>query len=547
MDWDGPDDDEDVYGGVAQALADPAGTYADENGAVPDETPQIKDGAPSTVQQQQDTNKDADQEANYIAGNGQPAQERNELDTLDQGGLPREGISQPEAIPTEEPGDEGDSDTAALAGTQTYKAPPPLTYQPYADHSADEQAMVTQKASENPANFKPSVGRRIAASVAGALSGFGSHNASEGLNVAEKVTGAPLEAARRQWAAQEAPLQQKLQADKAADQTVDRTNAQATNVYNAQERNMTNQARVDSWNALAQQRKAQAQAKLNTVDKNTLGPVDPKNPFGEWQGKTPSGQVVRGLEPPASIQKDPRYVAMQRRQNLSDMAQSGVKLSPQESKYYLINGKLAEPTTHVSISNPSEESERFHAWQTAFKQQNRRAPNADELQQYHFKETAAQPDIKPNLAKSIKDRKDKSMSDAQTAHTAAVVGAKTPEDVAAAHQQYEKDLQDAQDKYESDIETQTHDSAGHSTVSVDDKGNPVFKDASGNVMGPAGGPPASQQPAQQAPPPQQQQVAIQNGNGQKLTDMNLAKQYLAKAGGDKNKARQLAAQDKWTF
>jgi nitrous oxide reductase accessory protein NosL len=52
-----------------------------------------------------------------------------------------------------------------------------------------------------------------------------------------------------------------------------------------------------------------------------------------------------------------------------------------------------------------------------------------------------------------------------------------------------------------------------------------------------------------APSPAQQQAAAPapKTGGKKLTDPNIAKQYIAKAGGDKAKARQLAQQDGWSF
>lgn len=575
MAWGEEEEDEDGTGAVAQALADPSGTYANENGAAPEQTPTIQDGSPST----QDANRADDQEATSLAQPSQPPFQDNSAPVSSEE-IPEylatdNGQQQAQTTPEQAPaqidnGDPGDSDTAALAGgTQTFTAPKPLQYQPYADHSADQQALVTQKAGENPANYKPSVGRRILAGIAGGLVGAGTHNGGEGMAVGRSVTGAPLERAQRTWAAQEAPLQQKLEADKAADQAVDRTNQQATNTYNAAERNMTNQAKVADWNAQADQRKAMAQAKLNTVDKNTLGPVDPNNPFGEWQGKTPGGQVVRGLEPPPAIQKDPRFQRQQRFQAISDMQKNGIRLNPQEQKYYVSNGKLAEPTTHVSISNPNEETERYNDWKAQFKQQNGRAPNADETYAYHFKENPAGSDIKPNLAKTIKDSKDKAFNTAQQEFAAA--DKSTPDKAESARQDYEQSLQDAQDKFEGDISNQTHDAAGHTTVKVDANGTPVFQDEQGNTL-PAQGaaqsaaPQRTAQPDQvvstrQVPggtdtkmisrPPQQAPAAaqpvIKSGGGQQLTDKNLAAQYLQKAGGDKNKARQLAQKDNWKF
>ena len=75
-------------------------------------------------------------------------------------------------------------------------------------------------------------------------------------------------------------------------------------------------------------------------------------------------------------------------------------------------------------------------------------------------------------------------------------------------------------------------------VQVDENGNTI-----GGEQAPAGPAAPAAQPAK---PAAQQQPVIRNGQGQKLTDVPLARQYLAKAGGDKNKARQLAAQDHWT-
>jgi hypothetical protein len=360
-DWlQAPDDEEDGAGSIAQALADPRGTFSDENGAVPEQAPQIREGSPSETGRAADPNKASDQESSQLA-QGPVAPKDDEpgvpndaayFMANDQGNdvqQPSGQDAQAQGASSNDQGDSGDAEAAQLAG-QTFKAPAPLKYQPYADHSADEQALVNQKAVEDPTKYRPSVGRRVLAGLAGFAAGAGSRNANEGLNVAKQITGRPLDQAKEQWAAQEAPLQQRLVADKAADQAVDRTNQQETNRYNADERNMTNQARVQSWNALTEQRKALAQQKLTQVDPRTLGPVDPNNPFGEWRGKNAKGEVIRGLEPPASIQKDPRFIAQQRRKQLNDMASAGIKLTPQESKFFFINGKLAEPTEHTSIN-----------------------------------------------------------------------------------------------------------------------------------------------------------------------------------------------------
>lgn len=353
MAWGEPEEDEDVYGEVGKALADPAGTYAGENSEVPEETPTIKDGSPSTVQSQRDDNRADDEEVNYMAGDS-GRQQMNELAETDVPESVRSGMSTPpdDGAVTSTEGDAGDGEAAALAGsTETYKAPPPLSLTPYADHSADEQALVAQKAKENPAKYKPSIFRRIGAGLAGGMVAAGTRNSGEGMNVGLSVLHGPLDHAKEEWAAQEAPLKQKIEADRAADQQVTRANAQATAQHSAAVSNLTTSARVNEWNAMAQQRKAQAQAKLNTVDRNTIGPVDPNNPFGEWQGKTPSGQVVRGLEPPAAVQKSPAFIMHQRMNDIAQMQAMGIKMTPKQKSHYLAGDKtLGDATEHTSIS-----------------------------------------------------------------------------------------------------------------------------------------------------------------------------------------------------
>jgi len=64
------------------------------------------------------------------------------------------------------------------------------------------------------------------------------------------------------------------------------------------------------------------------------------------------------------------------------------------------------------------------------------------------------------------------------------------------------------------------------------------------------GQPAATQPAAApaaAPAATNAKPFIQAGNGQRLTDQALAQQYRDMAGGDRGKARQLAAQDGWRF
>lgn len=333
MDWD--DDDEELAG------PETASPFAADDEAEPTEatpTPEPTDAAGAGTPTVAPSDAEADNALLEQPTGGPDG---------DYGMLSAQPAPQTEDSETEEP-----EPAAMMAGPiqSTYKAPAPINLQKPSDAPVEAaQELAQAKADFDPSKYKPSGWRRAGAAVAGALTAFGSRDPEKGWKVGSEVLDAPLERAKAQEAQKEAGIQGKIDAGNAKNAQINSENSQEFQRYNADERNVRNQAYVEQVNAQAEQRRAQATAKLNTVDPKTLGPVDPKNPFGEWQGRTPGGQVVRGLEPPASVQKDPRYITQQRTQWLKDAEANGIKLTDDEKKYYYANGKLAEPTTSTHI------------------------------------------------------------------------------------------------------------------------------------------------------------------------------------------------------
>ena len=235
------------------------------------------------------------------------------------------------------------------------EAPKAPVFQPYSNAPIDDAQQYAQMQKDFAGKvasgaYKPSIWRKIGGALSGGAVAFGSRNPALGIQVANDFVQDPLNKATRNENLAEQAQRSKIDAGNAQNAAIQRTNQNAANQASWAERDFANQARVRDWQAQANQRKAMAQAKLNTVDKNTLGPVDPQNPMGEWQGKTPGGQTVRGLEPPEAIQKDPRYQRQSRMADVQDMLKRGIKMTPDQQTYYVVNGKLAQPTEHTTIS-----------------------------------------------------------------------------------------------------------------------------------------------------------------------------------------------------
>ena len=140
-----------------------------------------------------------------------------------------------------------------MAGYSPVKAPTAPTLKPYSTAPVEAaQELANAKSSFDPSQYKPSVGRRIAASLASGLVGFGTHNASEAMKVGDQVRSKPLDMARQQEQQKEQGIQSKVDAGNLENQRVETQNKNALSEYGLQERDMRNQSYAQSQNALAE-------------------------------------------------------------------------------------------------------------------------------------------------------------------------------------------------------------------------------------------------------------------------------------------------------
>lgn len=139
-----------------------------------------------------------------------------------------------------------------------------------------------------------------------------------------------------------------------------------------------------------------------------------------------------------------------------------------------------------------------------------------------------------NQFQNLLTRKDMTYRDAEQRYKVEIDDATTPEEKDAVRQKFEGPggIKD-QMQQEWNVRLSQADPEGRYAP----KGG-AAPPAQGSQPTPAAQPQPVQQPAQ-PPPPQPK--------GKPLTDINVARQYLQKAGGDKAKARQLAHKDGFTF
>ncbi len=387
----------------------------------------------------------------------------------------------------------------------------------YVDNLPNYQALEHQIASFNPKDYKPSVARSIAAALSGAAVAFGSRNPAEGLKVAEGVSGAPLARAQAQ----------EQQRESATRQTIADVNAQ-NQTRQAQYQNRR-QAANDA--ALNDQRNAQAALRNQTAYEKSLKlvPVDPKNPFGEWQQVDPTGKVVaRGQETPASVKNDLAYQTQLRIQKIAQANAEGkaIGLSGEHLQRYvseIMGSKNAFPTEHETIN--VREGGYSSPGGNNGGQQNPQGAIPARAQAVVAKANGA----KETFAQQY--QRDPETGD----YTKVSTGAKLPA----------KDFDAAIDKYRTDANV----ALSRIGYQVDPQGNfgPVGQQAAPNATPAAPTRAAAPQPAPAAPPQAAAgKITIRDGQGKTL-DVATARQYLAKAGGDKQKARQLATQDHWSF
>ena len=383
----GPFDDEEEVSGPATVGAALLGS---EESAPPEEVPNPVEGGTKTVSV---PDQDAQNLSNYTVedpanntGAAAPDQEEKNpyIDQQPPEALytpsPDEPTAEQDVKPT------SDQETAALAQEAPINAPEMPQFGKYIQSQAPA-AMQAQKASENPAAYKPSKWRRALAGIAGGLTAAGSRDSAAGMRVADEVLNQPKNRVTADWKAKEDAITAQQQADEQKNQTIHSQNTDLANQYNMQERDMRNRGYVANQNAQAATRNAQAQQRLNAPLPNTLRPVDPNDPLGEWTGTNAQGKVVRGLSAPDSYLKTPAGQSAVAIDKIKKLQAAGVKLTPEQQAVVGSGGKLTVPN-RTNIHMPSAQSEQYQDWKHSLGH----APTPDEIMGFVHHSSTQDPD-----------------------------------------------------------------------------------------------------------------------------------------------------------
>ncbi len=457
---------------------------------------------------------------------------------------------------------------------QPLTAPAPPQFKPYSTEPADAANELAKEKGDFAAKvasgaYKPSVWRNIGAGLAAAATGWKS-GAEAGARIGQGIRSAPLDRATANEARTEQGTQAKIDAGNIANQGIQRENQNEATKANWADRDFANQARVRDWNAQAEQRKEYAyQRSLKTV------PVDKNNPMGEWQQVDPTGKVVaRGLPPPASIKDDPKYKAAQASETIRSIempeGRPGDSIQLQDAngkpvtgnirnydyrrgvvvvqtpdgktaalptqgkplganeRASILAGRQIGPTEHTTISireNPDGSAVTPRGPMNPADK-----PNADIAASAIVSDAMQK---KQNLVDSYVRQPDGSYAlDPSLKGTVNMPDSLSP--------------QEFHDKIEEIGRTTPNKALARFGRQIDENGNLVGGQPQVQQPSPA---PAALPPRPQAAAPAQQPAAagLPQGGGKPLTDPALARQFLAAAGGDKNKARQLAQQSGWKF
>jgi hypothetical protein len=318
----------------------------------------------------------------------------------------------------------------------------------YVDNLPNYQALEKEIANFKPSDYKPSIGRRIAAALSGGAVAFGNRNPAEGLRVAQSVNDAPLNRAR---AAEQ-------QTEQGTRQTIADVNAQ----NQTRQAVYQNQRQAANDAALNEQRQQRAQDFASQADARAKAPVgfvpdDKDNPYAGGTVTLANGQTVKGPPPDKWLtqwERDPANKARAQAnagvQTLRALEASGVHLTPEQRAIVASGGKIT-PTVHTNINI-------------------RENPDGTPVTPKSQSMTQAQKDV-------ILHEKNSAMNNAQQQMGA---GTMTREDAV-------KQMQAAQDTYEQQLGVDTN-GPDHMTV------GPDFKWSRGGQPASASQQPAAQQP-----------------------------------------------------
>jgi hypothetical protein len=265
---------------------------------------------------------------------------------------------------SEQPPASSEPVSADTAAYMTPIAPPTLAKpQAFADHSADQAAMVTQKQRESQENIRPSIGRRILAGLSGGAVAFGG---GDGAAAIRRIEDRPAQDAQRHWAQEEAPLQAQLNADQAADAATTRANTVTEQGNKLAETNYSNQIRGQQDAARAQNYAAQAAARNEGINGDGWEPDDPDNPLGGYSGTSVGGKTLHSTTAPKSVQLDPEY-------KIAAAKAAGTPFTTEQQQILRSGGKLTfRPPPNPR--QPTEGEAALRAATAAFTKENGRPP-----------------------------------------------------------------------------------------------------------------------------------------------------------------------------
>jgi hypothetical protein len=117
---------------------------------------------------------------------------------------------------------------------------------------------------------------------------------------------------------------------------------------------MRNRGYANDQNAQAEARRQNAQSRANAVTQ--FQPSDPNNPWAGGVATTAGGQKIPNAPPPAAWLKDwsgtPQGKTALLNMTISQRQQAAQKmgLKGNDLKFFVANGKLAEPTEHTNVN-----------------------------------------------------------------------------------------------------------------------------------------------------------------------------------------------------
>jgi hypothetical protein len=256
--------------------------------------------------------------------------------------------------------------------------------------------------------------------------------------------------------------------------------------------------------------------------------IDPKsihqNDDGEWEGTTYGGKTVPA-SPPAGFNKplpQPKtyeeLVSASENPQYSDDQRAGFRRA----------AKTIQGTEVKKFQSTAPRQSDEELWIAAFKRDNGRAPNADELEQHSTRKSSA---ASGRTARSIDDKAATAYQAIEKQISDGDLDPNVPEDAA----KIKKAKQNVEDQRHQDM---TDIGVQHTRFVYDDANK-------GHNEGPSRQGPGSQQ-RQAATPPQQGGPGKAPRPGAPIDRAGI-QHYLQMAGGDKAKARDLIKADNWTI